>query len=62
MGDVLENGGGKEMGLFLQFISGHEGDAAGAVILATEKMIVRIVSFGEVVPFQGAEGEALQAV
>jgi hypothetical protein len=62
LGDVFEDGGGKEMGLFLQFVTGMEGDAAGAVILLTEQLAVRAVPFGEVVPFQGAEGEALRAI
>lgn len=62
MGDVLENGGGEVMGLFLQFVIGHESDAAGAVVLLAEHLAVRAVPFGEVVPFQGAEGEALHAV
>jgi hypothetical protein len=62
MGDISERGGGEDVGLFLHLVIRHEGDAAGTVILATEKFTVRAVPFGEVVPFQGAEREALQAV
>jgi hypothetical protein len=58
MGDVIEDGGGEEVGLFLQLFFRHKRRAAGAVILLAEHLAVRAVPFGEVVPFQGAEGEA----
>ena len=62
MGDVTEDGGGEDVGLFFELVIGPESDAAGTVKLFTENRAMRSVTFGEVVPFQGAEGEAIQAV
>jgi hypothetical protein len=62
MGDVFEDGGGEDVGLFFELVIGQESDAAGTVVLLAEHLAVRAVPFGEVVPFQGAEGEAIQAV
>lgn len=41
MGDVLESGGGEEVGHFLQFVTGMERDATQTVKLLTKNRDVR---------------------